>query len=207
LTHFVNTAAEIETIKATLPAGVTDLVDNRVVHGYLTYPDRPFYSFVAAMEYCYSEMATPENLMMFGGGVLATICDAIADHEYFYLYFDSLFDDTTCFSDETIQEGMEFIIKVYLNLRLKDLCRKYNSRLSRTNTVGIRQSLAVNRKGNTREGKEHKRETELEEEELTEEELHLALENIAERGLDDEADEVAKCNSDIESDSVSTNGE
>jgi hypothetical protein len=136
-THFVNTAAEIETIKATLPAGVTDLVDNRSVHGCLTYPDRPFYSFVAAMEYCYAEMATPENLMVFGGGVLATICDAIADHEHFYLHFASLFDDTTCFSDETIQEGMEFIIKVYSNLRLKDLCRKYNSRLSKTKTVGI----------------------------------------------------------------------
>ena len=122
-THFVKTAAEIETLKATLPAGVTELVDKSGVHGSLTYPDRPFYSFVAAMEYCYAEMATPENLMVFGGGVLATICDAIADHEHFYLHFASLFDDTTCFSDETMQEGMEFIIKVYSNLRLKDLCR------------------------------------------------------------------------------------
>ena len=64
-THFVKTAAEIETLKATLPAGVTELVDKSGVHGSLTYPDRPFYSFVAAMEYCYAEMATPENL----GGV------------------------------------------------------------------------------------------------------------------------------------------
>jgi hypothetical protein len=96
---------------------------------------------------------------------------------------------------------------VYSNLRLKDLCRKYNSRLSKTKTVGIWQSLAVNRKGKKREVKRRKRETEPEEEEeeeLTEEELHLALENIAERGLDDEA---AERNGDSESDSVSTNGE
>jgi hypothetical protein len=103
------------------------LTTSGMKHGITYYPDRPFYSFVAAMEYCYAEMATPENLMVFGGGVLATICEAIADHEHFYLHFSSLFDDATCFSDETIQEGMEFIIKVYSNLRLKDLCRKYRS--------------------------------------------------------------------------------
>jgi hypothetical protein len=86
-----------------------------------------------------------------------------------------------------MQEGMELIIKVYSNLRLKDLCRKYNSRLAKTNTVGIRQSLAADRKGKKREVKRRKREAEPEEE-LTEEELHLVLENIAERGLDDEVD-------------------
>ena len=37
--------------------------------------------------------------------------------------------------------------------------------------------------------------------------MHLALENIAERGLDDEVDEAAERSSDSKSDSVSTNGE
>ena len=193
--HFVNTAAEIETVKATLPPGITALVDRRAVHGLLTYPDRPFYSFVARIEFCYAELATTENLMVFGGGVLATICEAMSSHDLFKEHFMSLLGGTTSFDQDTVQEALEFYIKVFSNLRLKDLCRKYNSRLSKTNTVGIRQSLAVNRKSKKIEVKKRKREEVPDDEELTEEELHLAMESIAERGLDD----------DIDNQSVSTN--
>jgi hypothetical protein len=202
--HFVSTAAEVETVKADLPSGIASLVDERAVHGILTYPDRQFYSFIARIEFCYAELATPENLMVFGGGVLSTICDAIASHELFRDHFSSLLDDNSSFNPETIQETMEFYIKVFSNLRLKDLCRKYNSRLSKTNTVGIRQSLAANRKP-TRV-KQRKRDAMDEGDEdidIPADELHLELEQIAERGLDDDVDIDSKDDSIDDSDNAS----
>jgi hypothetical protein len=205
-THFVNTAAEVETIKTTLPPGLTALVERRAVHGLLTYPDRPFYSFIARIEYCYAALATPGNLMVFGGGVLATICAAMSKHYLFHEHFTSLLDDTVTYHDDTIQEGLEFFVTVFSNLRLKDLCRKYNSRLSKTNTVGIRQSLAANRKVKKRDIKRRKKEHEPEaEEEIPEEELHFELESIAERGLDDEIDMVEEKEDDC--DSFNTNSD
>lgn len=205
--HFTSTASELDALKASLPSGVTNLVDTRAVHGLLTYPDRPFYSFIARIEYCYAELATPANLLVFGGGVLAMICEAILAHELFQEHFISLLGDGVSFNYETVQEAMDFYVKVFSNLRLKDLCRKYNSRLSKTNTVGIRQSLAANRKSKKIEVKAREREPEPDEEESTEQELHLELESIADRGLDDESAMALDDGDGGEADSTSTNGE
>ena len=133
-------------------------------------------------------------------------------HDLFKDHFSSLFDDGVCFGEDTIHQTFEFYIKVFSNLRLKDLCGKYNSPLSKTNTVGIRQSLAANRKRNMRTVKSRKREQQPDEEEPTKEEIHLDLLNIAERGLDDNADMAInkddESNSDYADDeSTSTNAD
>jgi hypothetical protein len=146
--------------------------------------------------------------MVFGGGVLATICSAMSKHYLFHEHFTSLLDDTVTYHDDTIQEGLEFFVTVFSNLRLKDLCRKYNSRLSKTNTVGIRQSLAANRKVGKRDIKRREKEREPEaEEEIPEEELHFELESIAERGLDDEIDMVEEKEDDCDSSNTNSDNE
>ena len=187
--HFIDTNAEIELIRGDLPTDITSLVDKSAVHQCLTYPDLQFYSLVATIEYCYVELATPENLMIFGGGVLSTICNAMTEHTHFREHFASLFNDNITFEEATTQAALEFYVKVYSNLRLKDFCRKYNSQLSKTNTVGIRQSLAVNSKRNNNI-KTRKRSPLPKDEVLDEEQLHLELQTIAERGLDDDSDIV-----------------
>jgi hypothetical protein len=144
---------------------------------------------------------------VFGGGVLAMICEAILAHELFQEHFISLLGNGVSFNYETVQEAMDFYVKVFSNLRLKDLCRKYNSRLSKTNTVGIRQSLAANRKSKKIKVKTREREPEPDEEESTEQELHLELESIADRGLDNKSAMALDDGDGGEADSTSTNGE
>ena len=145
--HFVSNLNDVDVVKRDLPEGLADLVDRsrRAVHGCLSYPNVRFYSLVAKIEYCYSKLATTDNLMIFGGEALATICSSMTSHELLVDDFTSLYDQSG-FDDATIQEAFCFYVKVYSNLRIKDnLCRKYNSRLHKTTTVGLRQSLASKR--------------------------------------------------------------
>jgi hypothetical protein len=73
-THVATTEEAAAIVKRGLPEGLASLVDKRAVHGCLSYPNIRFYSLIAKIEYCYSKLATPYNLMLFGGRVLATIC-------------------------------------------------------------------------------------------------------------------------------------
>jgi hypothetical protein len=186
--HFASSSSDIERLKRDLPSGLADLVDRRSVHGYLSYPNLRFYSLVAKIEYCYSKLATPDNLMIFGGQALATICNAMTSHEILVDHFSSLYEDTG-FDDKQISIAFCFYVKVYSNLRLKDLCRKFNSRLHKTTTVGLRQSLASKRgKGKGRKAKKRTRSKQPKEPEPTEEELHDSLVEIAETGITVEED-------------------
>eukprot|EP00956_Cyclotella_meneghiniana_P036886 scaffold131835_cov89-Cyclotella_meneghiniana.AAC.1 len=67
-------------------------------------------------------------------------------------------------------------------MRLKDLVRNYNSRLSKTTTVGLRQRLAT--KGPNKSVKKRPREEEKDEE-PTDEQVHNELMEEAENGLPD----------------------
>jgi hypothetical protein len=99
-----------------------------------------------------------------------------------------LYEDTG-FDDKQISIAFCFYVKVYSNLRLKDLCRKFNSRLHKTTTVGLRQLLASKRgKGKGRKAKKRTRSKQPEEPEPTEEELHDSLVEIAETGITVEED-------------------
>jgi hypothetical protein len=194
--HFASTQSEIDRLKRDLPSGLADLVDRRSVHGSLSYPNLRFYSLVAKIEYCYSKLATTDNLMIFGGQALGTICNAMTRHETLLDHFTSLYDGTG-FAMKTINVAFCFYVKVYSNLRIKDLCRKFNSRLHKTTTVGLRQSLASKR-GKGRKAKKRKRNKTPEEPEPTENELHDSLIEIAETGIgsiDDEIEEDVDSNS------------
>ena len=134
--------------------------------------------------------------MVFGGSVLSTICNGMINHEILSEHYASLYDTTDGFDNQTIKDAFSFYVKVYSNLRLKDLCRKYNSLLHKTTTVGLRQSLAT-RGGKTKrkcnaKPKKRARKKQQEEPPETEEEIHNALEEIAAAGIssaDDEREE------------------
>jgi hypothetical protein len=187
-THFASesNSRDVERLKRDLPSGIAALVDKRSVHGCLSYPNVRFYSLVAKIEYCYSRLATTRNLMIFGGQALATICSSVSKHEVFVSHFQSLYDESN-YSEEMIHEAFGFYLNVYSNLRLKDLCRKFNSQLHKSTTVGLRQSLAGNRGNGDRVNRRQRGEL-AQEPEPTEEEVHDMLVEIAENGVDIEVD-------------------
>lgn len=59
-------------------------------------------------------------------------------------HFESLFHENE-FEFDVIDTAFAYYIKVFSNLRLRDLCQKYNSKLDKTTTVGLRQSLATHK--------------------------------------------------------------
>lgn len=180
--HFDSSSAEIEKSND-LPQNLAGLVDKRSVHGGLKYPNRQFYSLVAKMEYCYSRLATPHNLTTFGGVVLSYICKEIAKNDSFLGHFKGLFKDEQ-FDEDTLTASFKYYVKVFANLRLKDLCRKYNSELHKTTTANFRSGLAT--KGNTaKKGKSNRKNNALDKDvEPSAEELHNEMIAIVEDGLE-----------------------
>ena len=159
----------------------------------LNYPNLAFYSLVSKIEYCYSRLATPENLYTYGGLVLGYICRDITQHNHFMEHFESMFR-ARAFDVDTTNSAFRYYVKVFGNLRLKDLCRKYNSQLSKSTTVGLRQRLAT--KGP--KGRVSKREKSAEkEDEQSAEELHESMMEVADNG----ASTAEMLESDGESDS------
>ena len=150
--HFATNPQEVEILKQTLPPGVVDLVDHRSVHGGLTYPDLQFFSFICRIEFCYATLAAPNNFLAHGGTLLASICEAIETHENFIEDFTATFPDGQ-YSDTSITAAFHYYLRVYSNLRLKDLCYKYNGMLKKTTVVGLGQSLAGIMKGKQRSKK------------------------------------------------------
>ena len=125
------------------------------------------------MEYCYSKLATPDNLYTYGGLVLGCICEEIASHDNFIEHFESLFR-AGAYDVETVNTSLRYYVKVFGNLRAKDLARKYNARLSKTTTVGLRQRLAT--KGPTKKPNKRQRQSDEDvEPEPTDEQTHDAL--------------------------------
>lgn len=106
----------------------------------LNFTNLAFFSLVAKMEYCYSKLATPDNLYTYGGLVLGCICDEIASHDNFIEHFESLFC-AGAYDVETVNTSFRYYVKVFGNLRAKDLARKYNARLY------LKQQLLVCVKG------------------------------------------------------------
>ena len=185
--HFVSDSFEIDEIKTDLPKDITAMVDKRSVYGGLKYPNLQLYSLVAKMEYCYSRLATPHNLQTFGGIVLNVICEEIAQNDNFVEHFASLFFEDA-FDDTTMKKAFQYYVKVFANLRIKDLCRKFNSQLHKTTTANFRSSIAT--KAETKKDK-IKRRAKIEEDELemTDGEEHDKLLDIAESRLLDDFDD------------------
>jgi hypothetical protein len=101
-THVATTEEAAAIVKQGLPEGLASLVDKCAVHGCLSYPNIRFYSLIAKIEYCYSKLATPYNLMLFGGRVLATICDCMVNHEVLSEHFASLYEHNSGYDKQTI---------------------------------------------------------------------------------------------------------
>eukprot|EP00956_Cyclotella_meneghiniana_P015438 scaffold23672_cov83-Cyclotella_meneghiniana.AAC.2 len=192
--NHVTSDSEIESLKEALPNGSVELVTRRNVHGKLHFPNLAFYSLVAKMEYCYSKLATPENIYTYGGLVLGYVCDELATHDNLIEHFESLFNPRA-YDVETRNTAFRFYLKVFGNMRLKDLVRNYNSRLSKTTTVGLRQRLAT--KGPKKNVNKRPREEEKDEE-PTDEQVHNELMEEAENGLADS--ELLGTDHDVDSD-------
>lgn len=99
-----------------------------------------------------------------------------------------MFDDDE-FGDLTICQGLEYYVKVFANLRIQDLCRKYNSQLHKTTTGTFRSSIATKPGKKSKMKRWKKSEQEEREEQLTDNELHDHLMDIALAAVVDEDDE------------------
>ena len=85
---------------------------------------------------------------MFGGTLLTQICEGILTNESIVSLFTNLYDADE-FTPDPISESMKYYIKVFGNVRAKELCYRYNSNL----TVGPEQGLRQNLCSNTGKGK------------------------------------------------------
>jgi hypothetical protein len=188
--HFVaqTSSLEVNEVKSSLPAGLADLVDKWSVHGCLKYPKRQLYSLVAKIEYCYSNLATAQNLATFGGIVVSYICREIAQNDVLISHFSSLLREDQ-YNDKTIHTAFKYYVQVFGNLRVKDLSRKFNAKLYKSTTAALRPSLAT--KGKTKRDKAKskskvKRRPRVTQEEVVEsdESVHNALIDIAEESMD-----------------------
>ena len=78
--HFASDPSEVERLKTDLPQDLYKYVDEKTAYGGLKYPNLQFYSLIAKIEYCYSQLAVPHNLKTFGGIVINTVGTEIASH-------------------------------------------------------------------------------------------------------------------------------
>ncbi|KAL9188663.1 hypothetical protein ACHAXT_007041 [Thalassiosira profunda] len=192
--HFVEGKEKeaVAKIKEELPDGATDLVDKRCHFGGLKYPNKTLYTVFALIEKAYSTVATIYNFATFGGYLLGDICDGILENEDIRSLFWDLFQPDE-FDDETIYEALRYYVKVFGNVRAKDLCYRYNSNIQKGATVGLRQRLAggkggkggkkkatTKRQKTSDEKEESEDEPEVyEEEKATPEQQHKALQDVA----------------------------
>lgn len=194
--HFVSerSPSEVAEVKESLPAGVASLVDKWSVFGGLKYPTRQFYSLIAKIEYCYVQLATAENLRTYGGIVVSYICNEMARSDALLGHFGSLLKEDR-YGESTIQSAFKYYIKVFGNLRVKDLSRKLNAQLHKSTTAALRPSLATKGTKKSKRSKakskskvKKKPKAKVKEAEISEEELHNELLDIANNSADDDSD-------------------
>ena len=216
--------AKLIDIKTELPDGVTDLVDRRCSMGGLKYPNLQLYTVFAVIEKVYSSLATPVNFTLFGGMLLVYILDGMLKNEVLTSLFAELFDGTS-FTEDTIETTMKYYVKVFGNVRAKDLCYRMNSNITKAGaTVGVRQTLAAMKGGTggtktkqqgrkkkrkkkqstTEENKKKKKEEEEAVEEEVEKQQHNASQqSAAAMDIDDDAMDVdAAVDDDTEDDTT-----
>ena len=71
------------------------------------------------------------------------ILDGMLKNDVLASLFSNLFDGTS-FTDDTIEATMKYYLKVFGNVRAKDLCYRMNSNITKAGaTVGTRQTLAA----------------------------------------------------------------
>ena len=136
--YAANDKDELEELRKKLPTG---LVDRRITNGGLKYPDEQFYKVFGSIERAYSIVVTPDNFLARGGMLLAEIRSALCNNEQLLAQFTLLLDGKE-YEDGAISGALAYFIKVFSNLRAKDVALKYNSNLNGSNTVGLRQTLA-----------------------------------------------------------------
>ena len=215
--------AKLIDIKTELPDGVTDLVDRRCSMGGLKYPNLQLYTVFAVIEKVYSSLATPVNFTLFGGMLLVYILDGMLKNEVLTSLFAELFDGTS-FTEDTIETTMKYYVKVFGNVRAKDLCYRMNSNITKAGaTVGVRQTLAAMKGGTggtktkqqgrkkkrkkkqstTEENKKKKKEEKAVEEEVEKQQHNASQQSAAAMDIDDDAMDVdAAVDDDTEDDTT-----
>ena len=187
--------SEVAAVKESLPAGLANLVDKWSVYGGLKYPTRQLYALVAKIEYCFLNLATAQNLHTFGGILISNNWREITSNDILFGHFSSLFREDQ-FDDNTIMAAFRYYVKVFCNLRTKDLSRKFNAALHKSTTAALRPSLATkgakSKKSKKSKSKSNSRfkprpnDDATEEHEQTDEQIHNELIDIAGESIEDD---------------------
>ena len=105
--------------------------------------------FFSLIKLVYSHLANPDNFTIFGGRLLAIICSGMIENSTIVGLFSNLFVPDE-FLEEKILVTLQYYLKVFGNVRAKDLCYRYNSNLNKSATVELRQTLAAGTIKNSR---------------------------------------------------------
>lgn len=147
--HFSSDNKMISDFKAELPDGLTNMVDQHCAYGGLKYPNKHLYRVFSLIKLVYSHLANPDNFTIFGGRLLAIICSGMIENSTIVSLFSNLFVPDE-FLEEKILVTLQYYLKVFGNVRAKDLCYRYNSNLNKSATVELRQTLAAGTIKNSR---------------------------------------------------------
>ena len=80
---------------------------------------------------------------------MVKIKDGILGNQDLIGLFTDLFPQNK-FSEGTIQITMQYYLKVFINVRARDLCYRFNSNITKGATVGLRQTLASGKRDPTK---------------------------------------------------------
>ena len=100
------------------------------------------YTAFAVIEKVYSSLTSTHNFMIFGGMLMEKVCLGMMENPTIISLFSGLFDNNN-FSEETITAIMRHHMKVFGNVRVKDLCFRCNSNTMNRVAVALHQTLAA----------------------------------------------------------------
>ena len=145
----------IDEVKRNLPPQLADLVDlrNESVGG-LKYPNLQLYSVFAIVEKVFSSLTTTANFIKFGGTLINKVGEALLQNESVVGLFSDLYT-TAEYDRTTIRLAFAYYLQVFVNVRAKDLCYRFNSNIYKgSGDQGLRQTMAaVAREGDKRSKK------------------------------------------------------
>ena len=146
----------IDKIKRDLPPQLTGLVDTRNDSiGGLKYPNLRLYSVFAIVEKVFSSLTTSANFIKFGGTLINSVREALLQNESVLGLFSDLYTTEEEYDRATIRLAFSYYLQVFVNVRAKDLCFRFNSNIYKgSGEQGIRQTMAaVARDGDKRSKK------------------------------------------------------
>ena len=118
------------------------MVDKRSHLGGSRYPDIALYRVFVLFENMFSTLVNTYNFSVFGSTLLDDIFQEIQSNSQLVTNFHELFESEV-YTDATMNECLEYYVKVFGNVQAKDLAFRFNRNINKGPEVRLRRTLAA----------------------------------------------------------------